>query len=347
MKRQFLPEWQPQWGVLLAWPHHSTDWNDILDEAEQCYSEIITAITHYENVLLLCHDATHQAHIEQRLKQSKADLERIHWVHQPYNDTWARDFAPIAILDNGQPSFVNFTFNAWGNKYPAKLDNAVNAHLASLPLFANTTMQTNDIIMEGGSLETDGQGTLLTTEICLLNKNRNPDLSREEIENNLKESLGLEHILWLQHGHLEGDDTDAHIDTLARFSSPESIVYITCDDENDTHYADMKAMENELKALKQSNGEPYQLFPIPMPAAIYDEDRRLGASYVNYLVINEAVLLPIYGDKKADQFAIEQTQKAYSQHKVIPINCLALIKQNGSLHCITMQLPQTHLGAHS
>lgn len=343
MTISFLPEWHSQWGVILAWPHTSTDWADNIEEAEHCYSQIITTITHYENVLLLCHDDEHQAHIEAKLREYETNLNRIHWVQIAYDDTWARDFAPIAVTNNGEPYFLNFIFNAWGNKYPSQLDNAVNEQLDTHPLFKKTTLQNIPLVMEGGSLETDGQGTLLTTETCLLNKNRNPNFSREHIEQQLKETLGLERILWLKQGHLEGDDTDAHIDTLARFASPNSIVYMSCDDESDSHYVDLKAMELELQALKQTNGKPYQLFPIPIPAAIYDEGRRLGASYVNYLVINEAVLLPIYGDVAADQQAIKQVQLAYPKLKIIPINCLALIQQNGSLHCITMQLPNTHI----
>lgn len=343
MKKHFLPEWHPQWGVLLAWPHSSTDWADNLEAAEHCYAQIISAITQYEQVLLLCHDQAHQTHIQQCLQNYDHNASHIHWLHIPYDDTWARDFAPIAVLNEEQPQFINFTFNAWGNKYPSALDNAINEQLDTHPLFEKAEMQQHELVMEGGSLETDGQGTLLTTEACLLNPNRNPTLNKAEIEQQLKQSLGLERILWLKHGHLEGDDTDAHIDTLARFASPESIVYITCNDTSDSHYADMKAMEAELKALTQSNGQPYQLLPIPMPPAIYDEGRRLGASYVNYLVINGAVLLPIYGDDAADQFAIEQVQHAYPHLNIIPINCLALIQQNGSLHCITMQLPKTHI----
>jgi agmatine/peptidylarginine deiminase len=335
-KRSFLPEWHPQWGVLLAWPHPDTDWADNLDAAETCYTQIVQAISQRENVLLLCHDAQHQAHIEAVL----GETAQVHFVQMPYNDTWARDFGFITVMRDGKPLLLDFTFNAWGGKFDAELDNAVNAQLAKLPLLTGNVQETHPLVMEGGSLETDGQGTLLTTEICLLNPNRNPTLDRAAIEVLLRESLGVERILWLAHGHLEGDDTDAHIDTLARFADPQTIVYMSCDDPTDSHYASLQAMEAELKALRQTNGEAYRLFPIPLPAGIYDEDRRLPASYVNFLIINGAVLLPVYADESTDPLAIAQMQSAFPQHQIIPIDCRALIAQNGSLHCVTMQIPQ-------
>ena len=339
--RHFLPEWHPQWCVLLAWPHPSTDWADNLAAAESCYNQIVTAISQRENVLLLCHDAAHQAHICTQLSST----QNVHFVQTAYNDTWARDFGFITVQKDGKALLLDFTFNAWGGKFDASLDNGVNARLLSLPLLASNTLETHSLVMEGGSLETDGQGTLLTTEICLLNPNRNPTLDKATIEEQLRASLGVERVLWLANGHLEGDDTDAHIDTLARFADAQSIIYMSCDDPHDSHYPALKAMEAELQALRQTNGEAYRLFPVPMPAAIYDDERRLPASYVNFLIINGAVLLPIYGDDRTDALAIAQTQAAFPNHEVIAIDCNALIAQNGSLHCVTMQIPQEVVAA--
>ncbi|WMP17353.1 agmatine deiminase family protein [Thiothrix lacustris] len=337
--REFLAEWHSQWGVLLAWPHPDTDWADNMDAAETCYAEIVSAISQRENVLLLCHDAQHQAHIESVLSTKHPVPVHIHFVQMPYNDTWARDFGFITVRRDGKPLLLDFTFNAWGGKFGAELDNAVNTQLAQHLLLVGNTLETRTLVMEGGSLETDGQGTLLTTEICLLNPNRNPTLERAAIETELRTALGVERILWLAHGHLEGDDTDAHIDTLARFADPHSIVYMSCNDDTDSHYKALQAMEAELKALRQSNGEPYRLFPIPLPAAICEDGRRLPASYVNFLIINGAVLLPVYADECFDPVAIEQMQAAFPRHDIIPIDCRALIAQNGSLHCVTMQIP--------
>lgn len=337
--REFLAEWHPQWGVLLAWPHPDTDWADNLDAAETCYAEIVSAISLHEHVLLLCHDDAHQAHIESVLSAMSYIPANVQIVQMPYNDTWARDFGFITVKRDGKPLLLDFTFNAWGGKFGAELDNAVNAGLAQHPLLSDNTLETHPLVMEGGSLETDGQGTLLTTEICLLNPNRNPTLDRSAIESQLRSTLGVERILWLAHGHLEGDDTDAHIDTLARFADSQSIVYMSCTDPTDSHYHSLLAMEAELQALRQANGEPYRLFPIPLAAAIYEDGRRLPASYVNFLIINGAVLLPVYADECFDPVAIEQMQAAFPQHEIIPIDCRALIAQNGSLHCVTMQIP--------
>ncbi len=338
--RNFLAEWHPQWGILLAWPHPDTDWADNLDAAETCYAAITSAISQRENVLLLCHDAPHQAHITAVLSTQPYLPERVHFVQMHYNDTWARDFGFITVMRDGKPLLLDFTFNAWGGKFGAAQDNAVNQQLAALPLLQHNALEAHTLVMEGGSLETDGQGTLLTTEICLLNPNRNPTLDRTAIEAELRQTLGVTRILWLAHGHLEGDDTDAHIDTLARFADVDSIVYMSCTDSTDSHYPALQAMQAELQALHQANGEPYRLFPIPMPEAIYEGGRRLPASYVNFLIINGAVLLPVYADECFDPVAIEQMRAAFPQHEIIPIDCRALIAQNGSLHCITMQIPQ-------
>lgn len=335
-KRIFPAEWAQQWGVLLAWPHPDTDWADNMEAAETCYTQIINAISAREQVLLLCRDAQHQQHISDRL----GAVRNVHFAPMPYNDTWARDFGFITVIRDGKPLLLDFTFNAWGGKFEAALDNAVNTNLSRHPLLARNRLASVPLVMEGGSLETDGQGTLLTTEICLLNPNRNPALDKAALETQLHATLGVERVLWLANGHLEGDDTDAHIDTLARFADPQSIIYMHCDNPADSHYAALQAMEAELQALRQVNGEPYRLFPVPLPAAIHEDGRRLPASYVNFLIINAAVLLPVYGDKDADPVAIRQTQQAFPQHEVIPIDCQALIRQNGSLHCITMQIPQ-------
>lgn len=337
--REFLAEWHPQWGILLAWPHPDTDWADNLDAAETCYATIVSEISLREQVLLLCHDDAHQAHIESVLSAVTHNAANVHCVQMTYNDTWARDFGFITVKQAGKPLLLDFTFTAWGGKFEAALDNAVNQRLAHHPLLSGNTLETHPLVMEGGSLETDGQGTLLTTEICLLNPNRNPTLGRSAIESQLRDALGVERILWLAHGHLEGDDTDAHIDTLARFADSSSIVYMSCTDPTDSHYKPLQAMEAELQALRQTNGEPYRLFPIPLPEAIYADGRRLAASYVNFLIINGAVLLPVYADECFDPVAIKQMQAAFPRHTIIPIDCRALIAQNGSLHCITMQIP--------
>lgn len=334
MSTYFPPEWHRQWGILLTWPHPSTDWQDNLHAAETCYVQIAQAITQYENLLIICWDEQHQAHIQSLL--SDCSTNNLYFLQASYNDTWIRDYGFITIYTDDKPELLNFTFNAWGNKFESSLDNAINQQLHTHTAFKHFPMTHIDWVLEGGSIDTDGKGTLLTTEVCLLNPNRNPDLAKADIEHILQEHLGVERILWLKHGHIEGDDTDAHIDTLVRFADANSIIYMQSDND-----VELQKMEAELKALKTIEGQAYQLYPIPLPepAITDDEGRKLPASYVNFLIMNDAVLLPVYGVRE-DAIAIEQTTKAFPDRKVIPIDCRALIEQNGSLHCITMQIPE-------
>jgi len=311
--KRWPAEWEPQDAVLLAWPHENTDWNPVLEQAQATFSNIIRTIERFQRVILVGPDAY--------------DL--------PTNDTWARDFGPITIEENGQPVLLDFTFNGWGGKFPADLDNAVTRALHKKGAFGTTLLRTVDMILEGGSIESDGEGTLLTTAECLLNPNRNPQHTRDQVEQRLKEQLGVHTILWLKHGALAGDDTDAHIDTLARLCPDKTIVYVSCDDPDDEHYEDLKAMEQELKAFAD-----YRLLPLPWPSAKYDaEGQRLPATYANYLIINGAVLVPTYNDP-ADETALEVVQKAFPDREIIGIDCSTLILQHGSLHCVTMQIPK-------
>lgn len=297
----------------MAWPHQKTDWAPILEKAQTTFAEIIKAIEQFERVILVRPDA----------------------YDVPSNDTWARDFGPITIEENGNPVLLDFTFNGWGDKFPAEKDNAVSRNLHKLGGFGSTALHSIDLILEGGSIESDGEGTLLTTTECLLNSNRNPQLTKEQIEERLKAELGVHTILWLENGSLTGDDTDAHIDTLARLCPDKTIVYVACDDPSDEHYENLKVMEFELMQFPD-----YRLLPLPWPAAKYDADgERLPATYANYLVINGAVLVPTYNDP-VDERALEVVQKAFPDRKIIGIDCSTLILQHGSLHCVTMQIPQ-------
>ncbi|HHC73911.1 MAG TPA: agmatine deiminase family protein [Thiothrix sp.] len=330
---------------MLTWVHDTTDWHDYLQTAERCYCDLATTILRYEALLIICRDHTHQQHIHQQLIAHKAltkqELARLHFCHSDYNDTWVRDYGFITVFEQmatGTTStcLLDFQFNAWGNKFVAEADNQVNRQLQQHPLFADCTMQHYPWVLEGGSIDSDGQGTLLTTTQCLLNPNRNPLFDQATIEQHLQQTLGAERILWLKHGYIAGDDTDAHIDTLARFASTERIVYVAA-----TH-ADLPQMAAELQALRQQNGQPYELYPVPLPIieALDDQGkpRQLPASYVNFLIINQAVLVPTY-DVPEDAIALAQIQRAFPHHTIMPINCRVLIEQNGSLHCVTMQIP--------
>jgi agmatine deiminase len=336
--RSLPAEWAPQSGVMLTWPHDGTDWAPLLDTVEHVFVLIAREITLRERVLIVCRDSLHAAHVEGLLSTAGADRRAVLTTIAPSNDTWARDHGPITVMENTRPLLLDFTFNGWGGKFDAALDNRINRTLHAGGAFA-TALRTIDMVLEGGGIESDGEGTLLTTSHCLLSPHRNPQLDRAGTEARLREVLGVQRILWLDHGHLEGDDTDSHIDTLARFCDPRTIAYTACDDTTDPHYADLAAMAAQLRALCTADGQPYRLVPLPWPQARYDEDgRRLPATYANFLIINGAVLVPTYADP-ADAVALERLRDCFPDREIVGIPCLDVIRQNGSLHCLTMQLP--------
>jgi len=334
------PEWSPQSGVMLTWPHGHSDWRDVLQDVEPVYARIAGHITRRERLLINCWDDAHIAHVTARLQAAGVDLHNVicHAVHS--NDTWTRDYGPLTVVQDGKPQLLDFIFNGWGGKFDAELDNQVTRHLHRSGLFGRTTLDSVDTVLEGGSIEVDGRGSLLTTANCLLAPTRNPGLDRAQIEERLRSWFGVTNILWLSHGHLMGDDTDSHIDTLARFCDPHTIAYVACDDPDDEHYAELQQMEAELRTCRDMDGHAYKLVPLPWPAAKYDEmdGRRLAASYANFLIINGAVLVPTYDDP-ADAETLRRLQLCFPGREVIAVPCMPLIRQNGSLHCITMQLP--------
>lgn len=332
MKKQLPPEWAPQQLVQLTWPHEQTDWVDMLDEVNQCFADIARNIVQHEKLLVVCKDSKR---IKTLLKGT--DFSKITFVELPTNDTWARDHGGITVLEDGKKAIYDFAFNGWGKKFEAKLDNQITKALHEKQVFGRDVIYRNclDFVLEGGSIESDGEGTLLTTSTCLLSDNRN-DLSKEVIETRLKNYFGLHRVLWLNHGYLAGDDTDSHIDTLARFCDVSTIAYVKCEDETDEHYIELKKTEEELMQFRTVSGNSYRLIPLPMADTVYDDEIRLPATYANFLIINDAVLVPTYQSPK-DEIALKQLGQAFPDRKIIGINCLPLIKQHGSLHCVTMQ----------
>jgi len=331
--QRLLPEWAPQWGVMIAWPHADTDWASLLDDAERTYTALARAILEEASLLLLCRDDAHADHVRTRLTDAGVAQDRLHLRTLPYNDTWARDFGPLTVDTGHGLALLDYTFNGWGNKFDAGDDNAVTGRLAwRVPVHAQA------LVLEGGSVEINSEGLLLTTSHCLLNPNRNPTLNPSQIEQQLRDQLGATNILWLHHGYLEGDDTDAHIDTLARFCDDRTIAYVRCTDPDDVHYGALKKMESELQ--EHAAQHALRLVPLPMAAAVYDEDgARLPGTYANFLILNNAVLMPAY-DNERDGNAIAQLQLAFPDKRIVPVPCLPLIAQHGSLHCVTMQLPE-------
>ncbi|MDY6847528.1 MAG: agmatine/peptidylarginine deiminase [Geoalkalibacter sp.] len=330
-------EWEDQDGVLLAWPHEQTDWAPVLDRVVPVFRDLACAISRHEKVLIVtpAPDLVFNA-----LGDVQVNRDRIRVLEIPTNDTWARDFGPITIYRDNRPVLLDFGFNGWGLKFPSNFDNQVTRNLVRAGTFGETALHTSGLILEGGSIESDGCGTLLTTGACLLEPNRNPHLDRHGIEAALSANLGVDHILWLENGYLEGDDTDSHIDTLARLCPDGTIAYVTCDDETDPHYEELRRMEEELSGLRTRDGRPFHLIPLPWPRPRFDDGgQRLPATYANFLVINNAVLVPTYNDPR-DKEALTRIAEAFAGRKIIGIDCSPLILQHGSLHCVTMQLPK-------
>lgn len=321
-------EWEPHTRVLMAWPHADTDWDSspgLLEDARECFRNIISAISANEEVILAGPEAPEP-------------MANVTFVKVPTNDTWARDFGPLTVEHGGHTGLIDFTFNGWGSKFAAEKDNAINRALKAAGVLAEP-METTDFVLEGGSVETDGRGTLLTTSRCLLAPTRNPSMTKEQIEKYLSEKLGFDHYLWLDHGALAGDDTDSHIDTLARLAPGDTIIYCGPGEPGDPNNPELELMREELREFRTREGNPFNLIELPLPSPIYDEDgMQLPATYANYLVGPRHIYLPVYNQPRKDLLAQQTLKIAYPDHEIVPIDCRTLIRQHGSLHCVTMQL---------
>ena len=310
-------EWEPQWGVQLTWPHAQTDWAPMLSEITTTYEEMAREIAKREHLLVV--------------KQGEYET----------NDTWARDHGFITLVDDeGHARLLDFRFNGWGEKFPAELDNALNRQLYDDGKLEGEYVDCLDFVLEGGSIESDGKGTVFTTTGCLTAPHRNEPMTQAEIEARLKHDLHAERILWIDHGQLTGDDTDGHIDTLVRICPDDTLLYIGCDDPDDEQYEELRMMEEQLRTFRTLDGRPYRLLKLPMPRPIYDGADRLPATYANFLVINGAVLCPTYAQPDLDAEALRLIGEAFPGREIVGIDCRPVIRQHGSLHCCTMQFPK-------
>jgi agmatine/peptidylarginine deiminase len=330
----FPAEWAPQQFVQLTWPHADTDWAYMLDEVQACFKNIAREIAKRQRLLIVAPD------IEDVRRQiaNEVNMANVTLVELPSNDTWARDHGGITIFEDNKPVVLDFQFNGWGLKFASDKDNLITERLHRGGHLFGELRNCRNFTFEGGSIESDGEGTLLTTSECLLSPNRNATMSRNDIEKYLLDTLGARQLLWLDYGYLAGDDTDSHIDTLARLCPNNTILYVKCDDEADEHYEALRLMEEQLKTFRTLNGEPYRLIALPMARPTFEDDERIPATYANYLVMNGAVLVPIYGTD-LDAIALEQVGKAFPDREIVGVDCQALIRQHGSLHCVTMQYP--------
>ena len=337
-------EWERQSGIQLTWPHADTEWYR-LEDVIRCYTEIAAAILRYEPLLIVARDIEE---CKSDLRRTAAaacldlDLEAIRFYEAPINDTWARDHGGIAVHgDNGEKYVYDFVFNGWGLKFASDKDNRITQEIFYQHAFNDDVMGVDmrPFVLEGGSIDTDGQGTLMATAECLCSVNRNEYLSQEEIEGELKQAFGLKRVLWLEQGGIVGDDTDSHVDILARFCGPDVIAYTRCEDPEDENFPALDAMEKELQSFRTEDGRPYRLVPLPLPDAMYLDGYRLPASYANFLILNGAVLVPGAASPK-DDVARERLQAVFPDRKVEVIDCRALLSGHGSLHCITMDYPE-------
>ncbi len=335
---RFPAEWEAQEAILLALPNESTDWAYVLDKAICCYSEILNTILSLSGlkVILLVRSADEA----RKLLGPVADNENLYLLETLYNDTWTRDYGPLTVEKDGCLHILDFGFNGWGLKFASDRDNMVNFRLDYAGIITRGKYRNNrDFTLEGGSVESDGKGTLLTTSLCLCSPNRNGGKSKPEINEILKQRLGVSHILWLDHGALEGDDTDSHIDTLARICPDDTIIYCGAGEVSDLQHEELEKMASQIRLFRTAEGNPFNLVELPLPDPVFSDDGdRLPATYCNYLVTPAHVFVPTYGSELKDNLALKMIGTVYSDRKVVGIDCRALLEQHGSLHCATMQL---------
>ena len=332
-------EWEPQWGVQLTWPHAQTDWAPMLSEITATYEEMAREISKREHLLVVAPTVPEPVEGVEGVE----DLSPLNskFLILNSNDTWARDHGFITLVDDEEHTrLLDFCFNGWGEKFPAELDNALNRQLYDNGALEGEYVDCLDFVLEGGSIESDGKGTVFTTTGCLMAPHRNQPMTKEEIEARLKHDLCAQRILWIDHGSLTGDDTDGHIDTLVRICPDDTLLYMGCDNPDDEQYEELRMMEEQLKTFRTLDGKPYRLMKLPMPRPIYDGDDRLPATYANFLIVNGAVLCPTYAQPDLDAEASRIISEAFPDREIVGIDCRSIIRQHGSLHCCTMQFPK-------
>ncbi|WP_041523156.1 agmatine deiminase family protein [Gilvimarinus agarilyticus] len=335
---RLMAEWEPQAAVMLSWPHEATDWQPLLHSVYQVYAELAWHICRYSRLLIAAPASSHNTIAELLAKRGVPhDVVRLYDVDS--DDTWARDHGPITVASDAGFKLLDFQFNGWGGKFDASLDNAISGALARAGAFM-APLETIDFVLEGGAIESDGEGTLMATRECLLNSNRNGAVNQTDVEQVLQRYFGVSTINWLSSGFLQGDDTDSHIDTLARLCPSNRILYVGCPDPEDVHHQALAKMKAELHEFRSASGAAYELYELPWPEPVYSADgERLPATYANFLILNGAVLVPTYQDP-SDALALRTVAEAFPGYDVVGIDCRVLIEQHGSLHCITMQLPE-------
>ena len=323
MKIRLPAEWEEQEARLVVFPPLKSDWAHSIDEISQTYLDFISKVARFQKCLVICED-------KKRVATMLSSLQNIELIEMQTNDTWIRDFGGINVYKHNIRQTYDFVFNAWGNKFEANLDNSITKQLFEKG-YLDGKLKSFDFVLEGGSIDSNGSGVMLSTAYCLFEQNRNPNLSKRKIKKTLKELFGLKELIILKHGALMGDDTDSHIDTLARFIDKKTIAYVKCYDKKDVHYKELKKMEKEL--IKTG----FELLPLPLPSAKYFNEERLPATYLNFVFINNAVLVPTYGDVYDDE--VLATFEAYfPEREIVGVDGSVLIREHGSLHCAPMNI---------
>lgn len=336
--RLYLPaEWEEQRAMQLTWPHADTDWAEYLDEINETYVQMAAEITKRERLIVVSpHTKIVEKMLAKHLSTEQMQNVTLHECHT--NDTWARDHAFISLKDDeGAVRLLDFKFNGWGEKFEAELDNAINHSLFEAGVVSGAYVDCNDFVLEGGSIESDGKGTVFTTSCCLLAPHRNQPLEKTDIERRLCSELHAKRVVWIDYGQLIGDDTDGHIDTLVRTAPDDTLLYVGCDDETDPQYAELKRMEEQLATFRTLDGKPYRLLKLPMPDAMHFDRERLPATYANFVILNGAVIYPTYNQPNNDREAARMIASAFPGREVVGVDSSVVVRQHGSLHCCTMQ----------
>lgn len=332
-------EWEPQEAIWLSWPHRRKTWNAAFDAVPAVFAEIASQISDGELVRINVVDQEMEDAARELIQRANGNLDNVRFHRNATNDAWVRDHGPIYVVRDAdgrrERAITSWNYNAWGGKYPPfDSDNEIPNRIAAE---LGEKIFRIDMVLEGGSIDVNGAGTLLTTRACLLNPNRNPHLSQSEIEQWLMDALGVQNVLWLGDG-IVGDDTDGHVDDITRFVSATKIVTAVEDNPDDVNYAALKANFEALQTMTDPSGKPFEILKLPMPAPVYADSNRLPASYANFLVCNHKVLVPIYCCP-ADQIALTILQECFPDRKVVGIDCTRLVWGLGAIHCVTQQQP--------
>lgn len=336
----FPAEWYPHRATWLSWPHKEASWPGKLEMIYAPYCAFIREVSLGEQVCINVADRAMEAVASAHLEKAGVNLENIRFFHHPTDDAWCRDHGPAFLINrdtNIEKAIVDWGYNAWGNKYPPYEQDDVVPTLVGkaldLPVFHP------GIVMEGGAVDFNGQGAVLTTKACLLNKNRNPHLTQDQIETYLQEYYGISQVLWLGDG-IVGDDTDGHIDDITRFVSTDTVVTVIEENRTDENYGILQENLRMLKRMRLENGKPLNILELPMPAPVFYDGQRLPASYANFYIANAAVVVPTYRDDKNDQRALDVLETCFPHHKVVGIDSTDIIWGLGSWHCLSQQEPR-------